>query len=209
MIVKLFSEITHVIKKYDHTCNNTCKASHWLAQLPSIILALLCLLIGTKMMSAFAYTNFTFETDHAFNFETNDKVQINGNVRHNTTTTWIIRLPEMFMVVWIRYFPATYLESLLTSMLSSSQWKIFTSSKKALEDSMTLTVNKCVKLKSKLQLKCFIFLKICHLLGCVIQRINCIDQSKWPLNTTADCGDFSTHSQWRIDSLNDVVQWNI
>ena len=35
----------------------------------------------------------------------------------------------------------------------------FTPSKKALEDDMTQTVNKCVKLKSKLQLKCFIFLK--------------------------------------------------
>ena len=35
----------------------------------------------------------------------------------------------------------------------------FTSSKKALEDDMTQTVNKCVKLKSKLQLKCFKVLK--------------------------------------------------
>ena len=34
-------------------------------------------------------------------------------------------------------------------MLSNSQCNIFTSSKKALEDNMTLTVNKCVKLKSK------------------------------------------------------------
>ena len=28
MTVKLFSEITHVIKSYKHTCNNTCKASY-------------------------------------------------------------------------------------------------------------------------------------------------------------------------------------
>ena len=36
-------------------------------------------------------------------------------------------------------------------------------------------VNKCVKLKSKLQLKRFISLKICHLLECVNHRVNCID----------------------------------
>ena len=28
---KLSSEITYVIKSYNHMCNNTCKASHWLA----------------------------------------------------------------------------------------------------------------------------------------------------------------------------------
>ena len=50
--------------------------------------------------------------------------------------------------------------------------------KKALEDNMTLTVNKCVKLKSKLQLKRFIALKICHLFECVNHRINCIDQGQ-------------------------------
>ena len=39
------------------------------------------------MMSAFAdYTTFTFETDPTCNFETNDKVQIDGNGRHNTIT---------------------------------------------------------------------------------------------------------------------------
>ena len=37
--------------------------------------------------------------------------------------------------------------------------KHFTAFKKALEDDMTQTVNKCVKLKSKLQLKGFIVLK--------------------------------------------------
>ena len=37
--------------------------------------------------------------------------------------------------------------------------KKFTSSKKALVDDMSQTVNKGVKLKSKLQLKCFIVLK--------------------------------------------------
>ena len=43
--------------------------------------------------------------------------------------------------------------------------KKFTSSKKALEDIMTLTANKCVKLKSKLQLKCFIILNSVIYLG--------------------------------------------
>ena len=36
---------------------------------------------------------------------------------------------------------------------------------KALEDNITLTVNKCVKLKSKVQLKCFKFLKSVIYLG--------------------------------------------
>ena len=63
---------------------------------------------------------------------------------------------------------------------------------------MIPTVNKCVKLKPKLQLKCFIFLKSViylgvsssHLLGCIIHRINCINQGQLPLNTTADFGGF-------------------
>ena len=50
-----------------------------------------------------------------------------------------------------------------------SQSKKITSSKKkrkkASEDNMTLTVNKCIKLKSKLQLKCFVFLKSVIYLG--------------------------------------------
>ena len=36
---------------------------------------------------------------------------------------------------------------------------------KALEDNMTPTVNKCAKLKSKLQLKCFMLLKSVIYLG--------------------------------------------
>ena len=56
--------------------------------------------------------------------------------------------------------------------------KNFISSEKALEDNMTLTVNKCVKLKSTLQLKHFISLKIYHLLEYVNHRINCIDQGQ-------------------------------
>ena len=40
-----------------------------------------------------------------------------------------------------------------------------TSSKKALEDNMTPTVDKCVKLKSKLKLKCFTFWKSVIYLG--------------------------------------------
>ena len=66
MTVKLFSEITH--HQY-HTCYNTCKASHWLASLPSLIFVLLRLLIATKMVSAFADTTFTFGTHPAFNVE--------------------------------------------------------------------------------------------------------------------------------------------
>ena len=62
--------------------------------------------------------------------------------------------------------------------------------KKALEDNTTPTVNKCIKLESKLQLKCFISLKICHLLECVNHGINCIDQGQGPLNMTADCREF-------------------
>ena len=52
-----------------------------------------------------------------------------------------------------------------------TEWKVLTSSKKNIGGSfMTLTVNKCAELKSKLLLKCFIFLKICHLL-CVYQTL--------------------------------------
>ena len=91
MTVKLFSEITHVIlKSYNHTCYNTCKASHWLAYLPSLIFVLLRLLIATKMVSAFADTTFTIETDTAFNFEINDKCQTDGRGRqhnHNMNNT--------------------------------------------------------------------------------------------------------------------------
>ena len=50
-------------------------------------------------------------------------------------------------------------------VIKQSMKKKFTSSKKALEDDMTPTVNKCVKLKSKLQLKCFMFLKSVIYLG--------------------------------------------
>ena len=120
----------------------------------------------------------------------NEKFQTDGRGRHNTITMWITPRPGLFMVVKIRCFPATYLEALLTSMSSNSQWKKkkkIISFKKALEDNMTPTVNKCVKLKSKLQLKCFSFLKR-HLLGCINHRINYNDQGQWPLNTTADFG---------------------
>ena len=53
----------------------------------------------------------------------------------------------------------------LWSMSSKSQWKIIHLLQKALEDNMTPTVNKCVKLKSKLQLNCFMFLKSVIYLG--------------------------------------------
>ena len=77
MTVMLFSEITHFIK-YDHTCNNTCAASHWLDQLASLLFVLIRLLIATKMASDFATPPFTFKIDLAFNFEMKDKVQIDA-----------------------------------------------------------------------------------------------------------------------------------
>ena len=45
------------------------------------------------------------------------------------------------------------------SMKKEKKQKNITPIKKALEDDMTRIVNKCVKLTSKLQLKCFIVLK--------------------------------------------------
>ena len=68
-------------------------------------------------------------------------------------------------------------------IVEPSMKKKIPSSKKALVDDMTQAVNKCVKLKSKLQLKCFIVLKS-HSLKSVIyfsvstHRINCIDQGQ-------------------------------
>ena len=44
-------------------------------------------------------------------------------------------------------------------IVEPSMKKKFTSSEKAVVGDMTQTVNKCVNLKSKLQLKCFIVLK--------------------------------------------------
>ena len=46
-----------------------------------------------------------------------------------------------------------------------SQWKKNHLLQKALEDNMTPTVNKCYKLKSRLQLKRFMFLKSVIYLG--------------------------------------------
>ena len=52
-----------------------------------INIILLPLLIATKMVSAFAdCTTFTFETDLAFNFETNNTVRIDGNGRQTIIT---------------------------------------------------------------------------------------------------------------------------
>ena len=50
-------------------------------------------------------------------------------------------------------------------VVNQSIKKKITSSIKALEDNMTPTVNKCVKLKSKLQLKGFMFMKSVIYLG--------------------------------------------
>ena len=158
------------------------------------------------MVSAFADTIFTFGIDPAFNFEmilrwtTNVRPMDGGG--HKTITMWITRLPEIFMMVKIRCFPSTYLEALSTSISSNRQWKKhFTSFKKTLEDFMTQTVNKWVKLKSKLQLKC---------------TVNCIDQGQWILNTTADCGWFPywfsvTYwlAEWRCSMECLVLNWFI
>ena len=57
-------------------------------------------------------------------------------------------------------------------IVKPSMKKNFTS-KKALEDDMTQTVSKCVKLKSITTVKLFYSLEICHLLD---HHINCIDQ---------------------------------
>ena len=79
MTVMLFIEIIHFIEKsYDHTCNNTCAVSHWLAQLASLLFVLIRLLIATKMASDFGDATFTFKIDSAFNFEMNDNVQIDA-----------------------------------------------------------------------------------------------------------------------------------
>ena len=65
-------------KTYDHTYNNTCAASHWLAQLASLLFVLIRLLIATKMASVFVDATFIFKIDPAFNFEMNDKIQIDA-----------------------------------------------------------------------------------------------------------------------------------
>ena len=46
------------------------------------------------------------------------------------------------------------------------------------------------QIKIQTTVKMFYILEICDLLGCIIHRINCTDQGKWPLNTTADFGGF-------------------
>ena len=53
-------------------------ASHWLAQLASSLFALIRLLIATKMASDFSDATFTFKIGLAFNFEMNDKVQMDA-----------------------------------------------------------------------------------------------------------------------------------
>ena len=142
----------------------TCKASHWLAYLPPLIFVLLRLLIATKMVSAFADGyNFHIWKRSCLqfwgDFEMNDKCQTDGEGRHKTITMWIIRSPEIFMVVKIRYFSATYLEALSTSISSSHQWKKKSPPPKKHWWMTSQTVNQCVNLKSKLQLKCFIVLE--------------------------------------------------
>ena len=53
-------------------------ASHWLAQLASLLFVLIRLLIATKMASDFGDANFTFKINSALCFEMNDKVQIDA-----------------------------------------------------------------------------------------------------------------------------------
>ena len=44
------------------------------------------------------------------------------------------------------------------------------------------------RIKIQTTAKMFYVLEICHLLGCINHRINCIDLGQRPLNTTADRG---------------------
>ena len=71
-----------------------------------------------------------------------------------------------------------FVGTLNIDIVKPSMKKKITSSKKALEDDMTQTVNKCVKSKSKLQLKRLIVLKSVGLLECFKHRIKCIDQGQ-------------------------------
>ena len=134
------------------------------------------------MVSAFTDTTYTFEKDPALNFEMNDKYQTDGRGRHNTITMWIIQLPEIFIVVKIWCFLATYLEAHSTSMSSNSQWKIIHLLQKSIGSMCQIKIQTTVKM--------FYVLDICHLLGCINHHINCIDQGQWSLNTTADFRGF-------------------
>ena len=44
------------------------------------------------------------------------------------------------------------------------------------------------QIKIQTTVKMFYILEIYNILGCISHRINCIDQSQGPLNTTADFG---------------------
>ena len=96
-------------------------------------------------------------------------------------------------------------------IVKPSMKKKFHLLQKPLEDDMTETVNKCVKLESKLQLKCFIVLKFI-----VYLWQPPIDQGQWPLNTTADCGGFPYRfsvtywlAEWRCSMESLVLNWFI
>ena len=80
MTIMLFSEITHFIKIiWSHLRCFT------------LLFVLIHLLIAIMMVSDFGDTNFTFKIDLAFNFEMNDKVQIdakeNGKILKKINTT--------------------------------------------------------------------------------------------------------------------------
>ena len=128
------------------------------------------------MVSAFADTTFTFETVPAFNFKIILRWTINVRPMEgeDIIQSYVNNTASRKYSWWLKF-----------RVFRQHIWKKFPSSKKAMEDIMAPTVNKCVKLKSKLQLKCFIFLK-----SIIYLDVNCIDQGQWPLNTTADFGGF-------------------
>ena len=172
------------------------------------------------MVSAFADTTFTFGTDPAFNFEMilrwtgiNARPMEDEDTKHhnvNNTATRNIHGDK------IRCFPATYLEALSTSISSfePSMKKNISPPPKTLEDDMTQTVNKCVKLKFKTTVKMFCSFKIYLSVSTTAYYLHV--QGQWPLNTTADCGGFPywfsvTYwlAEWRCSMASLVLNWFI
>ena len=78
-----------------------------------------------------------------------------GKTQHNHNVNNTARLPEIFMVVKIRCFPATYLHFQHQCRQTVNEKKI-TSSKNVLEDNMAPTVNKNDKLNQKTTVKMFL-----------------------------------------------------
>ena len=137
--------------------NNICKASHLVSLITLIDICITPLIDSNQ--DGVRIRQYNFHTGNRSclqfwdDFEMNDKCQTDGGEdtkQLQCEKTW---LPEIIMASTIRCFPATYLETLSTSISSKRQWKKFRLlQKKKLEDYMTQTINKCVKLKFKLQL---------------------------------------------------------